>query len=323
MTTPKDGGTGYPDDGEYFSQNYSPQPQGFSSYGGDEYAQEAGLYDVNASQHGALRYHGTTLVDGTYGDGHDPHPLNDPASNGWTHRRGTGKLDVMAAWSFGFKAVFANPMVWLLTGLAILLISGVSGLLPLAGLVSLFLYPLLCSMALMGTLAKRFEFGQVSAPRYGATLGTIVVLAVLALIVSVILLLLLLTLPFVAEPLRDVTAMNTDPEDIETLLPIFGAAFKVLGVVTLVMLLISPFLYLSPFFAADNAAGVGGALKMGFAAAVRNYPQLLLFTVISFVVTLLGTLALVAGLIVATPVCILASAHAYRQISGGPVPSED
>ena len=91
-------------------------------------------FEVNsaASMAGAsaLRFHGQQLTDNAPGDGVSPHPINDPASNGWFHVKGTGKLEVMEALSWGGKALFANAKLWIPLGVAytVLAVLGLLGL---------------------------------------------------------------------------------------------------------------------------------------------------------------------------------------------------
>ena len=83
-----------------------------------------------------------------------------------------------------------------------------------------------------------------------------------------------------------------------------------------------PFFCLQVWYAADNGADFGGCIVRGFQAAKRNYLPLLGLIVVSFLIVVLGAAVVGVGLIVAVPVFFLTWAHAYRQISGGPVPSK-
>ena len=63
-------------------------------------------------------------------------------------------------------------------------------------------------------------------------------------------------------------------------------------------------------------------MKAGFAAGKRNYLPLLGLSILSGLLIGLGSLLAFVGLVATAPAVVLAMAHAYRQISGGPVPGE-
>ncbi|MDY5785344.1 hypothetical protein [Corynebacterium sp.] len=321
-------GAGSYGSGDYTSANHPAPEYGGDAYSGENYGgyYSADAFDVNGN-HGALRHHGTTIVDGTYGDGVELHPFNDPATNGWIHRRGTGKLDVMAAWAFGFKATFANWKIWLplgfITTVGVFLLAMVAPVVgDLAAFALLFLYPVIYSFALMSTLAKHWRFDGLRAPKYGLTLGVMITVSVIVSLVTFAMFMLLF--PIFGQDLASMASLATVGEPTEEdwmLLSEIGWAFaKIFAVMLVGSFLISPFTVFPQFYAADSAAGFGGSLRAGVAAGARNYPQLLLFGLVGFVVAILGVLALGLGLIIVMPAAHLALAHAYRQVSGGPVP---
>lgn len=104
--------------------------------------------------------------------------------------------------------------------------------------------------------------------------------------------------------------------------PLVSRLAGLIGVIMLVALLVAPFFAMQTFYAADNAGSFGEAMKAGFAAGKRNYLPLLGLSLLNGLLIGFGSLLAFVGLIVTAPVVILAMAHAYRQISGGPVPSE-
>ncbi|QPK83226.1 hypothetical protein G7Y29_10470 [Corynebacterium qintianiae] len=324
----------------------SDQPGGNSGYSGYD------AFDVNAAAagHGATQFHGTTLVDGTYGDGVQPHPVNNPDANGWHHVKGTGKMNPLEAWGFGFKQTFANWQTWIVIGLIAALVPAlVSLVLPLLGsflqIVLLFLYPFAYSFALLQTLSRRWKFDGMKAPAYGPTLGMMVLLGAVAFVI--LLVLVLISALFFAGSIAKVVD-TLDPvqieNDPEALLPILGPVLGMLGLTFLAMLLIAPLFMFQTWYAADNATTFGNAFSEGFKAGTRNYGRILVFSLIS------GALLVGAGLVTAlvavatsmapdlqtalipfafsvvttiiTPASILAMAYAYRQVSGGPVPTE-
>lgn len=301
-----------------------------ASYGQNGYDQHSfDQFDVNAAAGAAgataLRYHGQQLVDGTYGDGATPHPINDPANNGFTHTKGTGKLSVMDALSWGFKTTFGNWQTWLLFGLLAAVFMAASTFEPtgLLGLASIFIYPLVWSAGLQQTLSRRFSLGQVKAPAYGKTLGVSVVIGLIMMAVMIVISLIVGIGIFSS---LDPSTLPTDPSMIEedpmAFGPLFGRIAGLVGVLMLVSLLVAPFFAMQTFYAADNAGSFGEVMKAGFAAGKRNYLPLLGLSILSGLLIGLGSLLAFVGLVVTAPAVVLAMAHAYRQISGGPVPTE-
>ncbi|WP_297588848.1 hypothetical protein [uncultured Corynebacterium sp.] len=297
-----------------------------NAYGQNSYDQQSfDQFDVNAAAGAAgataLRYHGQQLVDGTYGDGTTPHPINDPANNGFTHTKGTGKLRVMEALSWAFKTTSGNWQTWLLFGLLAAVFMAASAFEPtgLLSLLSIFIYPLVWSAGLQQTLSRNFSLGQVKAPTYGKTLGMSVVMGLI--VFALILVVALIagigifssldpsTLP------DDLAVIEEDPMAIG---PLVSRLAGLIGVI----MLVAPFFAMQTFYAADNAGSFGEAMKAGFAAGKRNYLPLLGLSLLNGLLIGFGSLLAFVGLIVTAPVVILAMAHAYRQISGGPVPAE-
>ncbi|RMD15387.1 hypothetical protein [Corynebacterium gottingense] len=165
---------------EYGSNSYGAsgsEPYGQGGFGPNGYEQ----FDVNAAAGAAgataLRYHGQELTDGTYGDGATPHPINDPANNGWTHTKGNGKLNITDAFSWAFKTTFSNWKVWIVLGLIACAWQWLTMIVPtgVLGIVPLFVYPVFFSAALQQTLARSFGWGDIKTPAYGKTLGVLAV----------------------------------------------------------------------------------------------------------------------------------------------------
>ena len=339
MSTPYNGG-GYepypehpegshPENGGYTGD----QAGDYSAYSAENTPNTENTYDafeVNtaASMAGAsaLRFHGQQLTDNVPGDGTTPHPINDPASNGWFHVKGNGKLEVMEALSWGGKALFANAKLWIPLGVAYTVLAVLGQFLPGAGSMigtigMLLLAPWMVGVALQQTLVKQFTYNEAKAPAYGKTLGVTALLGVLAFIVSMIL---LMVLAFGALTTIDPTTLPDNPEDLSPgemwnlLRPILGA----LAVMGVIGLLVMPFFMFQAWYAADNNGSFGHAISAGFKAGASNYLKLLGFAVLAGLINLVGAALFFVGLIVTLPGTMLAAAHAYRQISGGPVPKE-
>lgn len=362
MTTPSSGG--YPRYGEE-PQGGEPYPDSTGAYPayegpsydtpdyaaayGSGYGSSSGDYsqfDVNSAMatQNALAFHGQQLADGYYGDGTQPHPINNPEANGWTHTKGTGRLRLGQAISWAFKAFGQNAGLWLVVGLVL---SGLSMLasLPnintavggLASLASILILPVALAAALQQTLVAKFS--SPSTPAYGKTLG---MLFVVGLIASVAGMVLLVVASLVGASTVDPAAIPADPEQMlqdealmNKLIRSMGIA---LGIVALLMVLLMPFVTYQMYYAADNNGSFGSAFGQAWKAGARNWLPtvgLLLFcfllgtlSQVPLFLTAGGTLSVTVAAvlsflitIVVSPITMLAVAHAYRQVSGGPVPA--
>ena len=262
----------------------------------------------------AMKFHGKRLIDDTFGDGRTAHPINAPERNGWIHMKGTGKLNIGEALTWGVNTTFSRWKFWIPCGLGLLLALLV-GLIPfVGGLVIAALYPLCISLGLKQTLVYKNETSEQGTSTFWVTLGMymltgIMSLGALALIVAI------------AELLRLATGNPAPP--LPAGYPVVEPELTPFDYVAFFLFLATlPFFCLQVWYAADNGADFGGCIVRGFKAAQRNYLPLLGLIVVSFLIFVLGGVAVGVGLIVAVPVIILTWAHAYRQISGGPVPSK-
>lgn len=331
MSTPYNGG-GYEPYPEH-PEGSHPENGNYPTYGNPNTQNTENAYDafeVNsaASMAGAsaLRFHGQQLTDNVPGDGTSPHPINDPASNGWFHVKGNGKLEIMEALTWGGKALFANAKLWIPLGVACTVLAVLGLFLPGAGAAigsigMLLLAPWMVGVALQQTLVKQFTYNDAKAPAYGKTLGVTALLGVLAFIVSMIL---LMVLAFGALTTIDPSTLpdnleNLTPEEMWSIVrPILGA----LAVTGVIGLLVMPFFMFQAWYAADNNGSFGNAISAGFKAGASNYLKILGFVVLAGLINIVGAALFFVGLIVTMPGTMLAAAHAYRQISGGPVPKE-
>lgn len=343
--------------GNYPSYGQDPQGDndapgynyGYNGYNDNNAApSEYSQFEVNSAEAlsgaDAQRFHGAQFVDGYFGDGATPHPINDPATNGWSHTKGTGKLKAGQAASWGFNAFQANTGVWLIVGLALAAIGAlnnipaVAGIGLLASLAGLFLEPLFIGAGLQQTLTKNFK--GMKAPAYGKTLGMLVLVSLISGLIGAILFLLgfMVAVPFMnLDPaLFEDPAAFQDPAVVAEVLAQFAPGFILGG---LLVLLLMPFAIFPVFYAADNAGTFGNALGQGIKAGGRNYGQSLLLVLILGVLSLLTSLpallpalfgmnvwfALLLGFLLTTvlqPLRFIIGANAYRQVSGGPVPHE-
>ena len=135
---------------------------------------------------------------------------------------------------------------------------------------------------------------------------------------------LLMVLAFGALTTIDPTTLPDNPENLtpeemwNLLRPILGA----LAVMGVIGLLVMPFFTFQAWYAADNNGSFGNAISAGFKAGASNYLKILGFVVLAGLINIVGAALFFVGLIVTMPGTMLAAAHAYRQISGGPVPKE-
>lgn len=334
MSTPYNGGgyEPYPEhpEGSHPENGTGDRAGGYPAYSSPNTENTYDAFEVNsaASMAGAsaLRFHGQQLTDNAPGDGASPHPINDPASNGWFHVKGNGKLEIIEALTWGVKAVFANAKLWIPLGVVYTVLTllgqflpGVGSMISMIGMLAFV--PWMVGVVLQQTLVKQLTYSDAKAPAYGKTLGVAALLGVVAGIVSTIL---LMVLAFGALTSIDPATLpdnpdNVAPEEMWNLVrPILGA----LAVTGVIGLLVMPFFTFQAWYAADNNGSFGNAISGGFRAGASNYLKILGFVVLSGLVNLVGAALFFVGLVVTVPGTMLAAAHAYRQISGGPVPKE-
>lgn len=73
------------------------------------------------------------------------------------------------------------------------------------------------------------------------------------------------------------------------------------------------------FFVIDKDMPALDALKGSFSLATQNVGSVILFILISVVVTVFGVLACCVGLVAALPILTIATAYTYRRLLGEPV----
>ena len=325
----------------YYDGDFQPYPEhpegshpengaGYSAYNSPNSPSSYDAFEVStaASMAGAsaLRFHGQQLTDNAPGDGTSPHPINDPASNGWFHVKGNGKLEIIEALTWGVKAVFANAKLWIPLGVVYTVLTllgqflpGVGSMISMIGMLAFV--PWMVGVVLQQTLVKQLTYSDAKAPAYGKTLGVAALLGVVAGIVSTIL---LMVLAFGALTSIDPATLPDNPDNVapdemwNLVRPILGA----LAVTGVIGLLVMPFFTFQAWYAADNNGSFGNAISGGFKAGASNYLRILGFVVLAGLINLVGAALFFVGLVVTVPGTMLAAAHAYRQISGGPVPKE-
>ncbi|MGX0630703.1 hypothetical protein ACUW8P_001824, partial [Corynebacterium afermentans] len=218
-------------DGDF--QPYPEHPEGshpengagYSAYNSPNSPSSYDAFEVNtaASMAGAsaLRFHGQQLTDNAPGDGTSPHPINDPASNGWFHVKGNGKLEIIEALTWGVKAVFANAKLWIPLGVVYTVLTllgqflpGVGSMISMIGMLAFV--PWMVGVVLQQTLVKQLTYNDAKAPAYGKTLGVAALLGVVAGIVSTIL---LMVLAFGALTSIDPATLPDNPDNPDNVAP--------------------------------------------------------------------------------------------------------
>lgn len=257
------------------------------------------------------------------------------ATGGGTPATGTGKIQVMEAVSWAFKAVFRSWPLWIVGAVVFFLATIVLSAIfsrgnpvaagnPNAGfpasdvlvaavslVVSVFIY----NAALRQVDNRKVGWGDLTRNvNFWPILGTLLLVQIV-----VVAILTVIALPF-ALPM-----INTDMTDLADDRVAMAFLGRVLGLIAFI-LFVSLFLYpLTTFIAwyvVDRRAGVGEAVKLGVRAGLANYGKLLLFFFVS------GFLAMIAALvtfglamIILMPVFTLIQAMLYRQASAGPLPA--
>ena len=186
---------------------------------------------------------------------------------------------------------------------------------------SILLASWMAGVALQQTLSQRLTYNDAKAPAFGKTVGVVALLGVFGTIAFA---LLIMVLAFGALSTVDPSTLPDSTENVSAeemwafVRPLLGA----LGISSLIALLVAPFLTFQLWYAADNNGSFGHAMGAGFKAGASNYLRIMGFLVLLTLINIVGAALLVIGLIVTLPGSMLASAHAYRQISGGPVPKD-
>ncbi|ALC06114.1 hypothetical protein CDES_08610 [Corynebacterium deserti GIMN1.010] len=249
---------------------------------------------------------------------------------------GTGRVDLMRAVRFGFRTTFSNPVVWILgtvmLGIAVVFFSGLSGYLSyildpeaatsgqvsvtsvvinvLAGIVMLAVSICVIRGTLTAVDGHKTRYSDFFHPQnVGQTAILMVILAIVGSIVGTIASTLTLDMFIIDETLEAVDVNSS--------------VLGIMAVYLLVLFLISPLYSYWVYYTSDGHHSAASAVKTGFRDALRNYPVLLLFTLVGgVVVSFVGFVTLFFGFVILLPAFSLASAHIYRQMSGGNIPVE-
>lgn len=259
-----------------------------------------------------------------YGPGYGGAPGGSPHDgliNSGEHGTQPGKVDIMMAVRFGFKAVFSNALIWLLGTvvlfialLALTFIFGVdeTGQTSLAtdlviGALSLVVSVLIYTGVLRQVDKRKIRLKDfVENINFLPTLGILLLTGLIAGLIATLLI----------TALIGGTATTAQPT-VEEVLTVLGGTLGVM----LLMVLLTPLYSYMPWYAADRREGFVGAIVQGFRDGKRNYFRLLAYHVIAgFLVVLAIIVTFGLAAVVLPAVSVVISGHIYRQISSGQFP---
>lgn len=274
-----------------------------------------------------------------YSGSQGPGPyVGDPGGGaGLPTEQSSGRVDIMRAVRFGFRGVFANPLVWILgtfvLGLIYILLSSLAGALAYAidpngtmsgdalSIGNIFSNVVILAVTIIITIGvmrgslitvdgKRAALRDFLHPvNVGQTVLLMIILSAVGMVIGVIFQNLALS------------AVVADPTS--TMVEVNNSALVWFLLLLLVAMLLNPLYGYWIWYTADGRESAGSAIGVGFRDAARNYPKLLAYSVLGGIVmsvTIVVTFGL--ALVVLLPVSLLISAHLYRQMSGGVVPAE-
>lgn len=333
-----DPGDGFGDLPKYGSTNHPEDQPGYgqSSYGQPGYGQPySSGYDSNygATGYSGAQFGGAGYSDQGFGQSYGHETLIQ------TH----GKLQVFKAIGFGFKRTFTNAKLWLLGSVAFLLVFMVLGAIigmiapapaqadgtfqvgtdwasSITGVISLALMPFIYRLATMEVDTRDNGWGKIGKDvHFLPTLGILLVMWLVGIVVSVV-----FTEVAFGGILSALEAAGTNEDAImQAFVDHAGAAFGGLLLFMIIVLCATPFYQLMPWYAADGRAGVIGSITNGCQNGAVNFLPLLGFNIaMGFLMVVITIFTLGLGMFIVMPVYLLAQAHAYRQIAGGPVPAD-
>lgn len=231
---------------------------------------------------------------------------------------GRGVSWISEGWSL-FKAA---PLMWVVALLILFGLQAVLGMIPVLGsIASIFMGPIF----MVGVLA--FAHGIASGEEadlgrlfvgFKDRLGTLIAVAALYLVM----ILGVIVLAVVAmKVLLGGTALFSaaDPgQAFQSILASGGAVAMLLMVLVMValMMLVAAAYWYAPGLVFFADLGAGDAMKESFRACLSNWLPFLVYGIMGFLVLLLGTLALVIGLLVALPVLMASYYASFRDLFG-------
>ncbi|MEJ5928696.1 hypothetical protein WG915_08720 [Corynebacterium sp. H128] len=218
-----------------------------------------------------------------------------------------GKFDAVNSLEQGWRGFKENPWPWIL---GMLIYGVIGGLIFLGGIVPTIMWSIENSA------------NEATQPPFGS-----IIILILATVIFTIVMLILQAINTrnavrVASgeriSLRDFFTFDAVPK-------IFLVAFLVniavnLGSYLVIVGVIVAFLFMfAGYAAAVPGVGIFDAFAESFTVVKNNLGQALLFLLLAGLIAMLGVLALLIGTLVASPVIVIATAHAYLKATGRPV----
>lgn len=272
---------------------------------------------------------------------------NPPGNQGWSANqhwnapgpnitRGTGVPMIFESVRYGFAAAFAKPAFWLLLGFAMCFGAIALGVIvgSVAGLGAVISAPdltdpttviqpniflnlvlnlissivgLVIGIYLSHTALRSLSGQEVSVSAMFQNVNFRP--AFLVGLVQVAISLVVMTIPDVFND----SATASDPYSVN------GPFLVAQMVIALAAILITPLTVFWTYTALDGNNDVGACIREGFQLGARNYVKVLLFNFLIGLIALVALLPCGLGMIVWIPASLLATAHMFRQLSGGPI----
>ncbi|HEV6955153.1 MAG TPA: hypothetical protein VKY86_18085 [Promicromonospora sp.] len=235
-----------------------------------------------------------------------------PAYGGPGEQYGTqpsGSFQVGEALGFGWRRFTGNWLFWVLFSLLIAVVSGI------------FNGPSFGDIQELNEAAMR---GDVSADAVaGVSAGSSTLQLVGSLVTSV------LSALGINAALREVGGekatwgalfkVNNFGMVVVAALLLLAASFVGLLACLVGVLVVAIFSVFTYHNVVDRNLNAWAALTTSFRQVGQNFGSVFLLELAVLGITILGTIACLVGLLVASPLCTIAVAYAYRRISGGPV----
>lgn len=238
---------------------------------------------------------------------------------GATVDTGRGASWIGEGWSL-FKAA---PLMWMVAMIVLLAIQIALGLIPVLGsIISMLIGP----MFMVGVLAFAHGIAQNNGAEIGSLfagfkdrMGSLVGIALLYLVLVIVAMALtLLAAYFIFDGAQLFSAASPEEGFANMLRDVSGT--QILLLVLIMMALMLPVVaayWFAPGLVFFAGLGVGDAMKQSLSASLRNWLPFLVYGLLSILVMLLGTLALVIGLLlVAMPVLVASYYASFRDIFG-------
>lgn len=276
--------------------------------------------------------------------------ISDDAAKDGTHARlqgisgdeanqhNPGELRVLDALGFGFRRTFSHASLWLVGALVVIVAFAALGaltgvLIPssprihgfiklgfqivgnIANILVIFVLPYIFRLATMELDLKNNGWKNLGKDVHQGTALGVIILMVIVWIPFIFVLSILLFGIFVGS----IFALSDAAEGTEwTAIVDYTGPWLLLVVLLLVgAFLVVPLFQLMPWYGAEGRGEVMAIFRSGFRRGKEHYTSLLgLNLVLSLIVVILIPLTFGLGLIVLMSVCLLAQAHAFRQIAG-------